>query len=366
MRILMINVVCGIHSTGRICVELAKDLEAQGHEVKIAYGRYDSPKEYDKYAIKIGSNIDAFFHVLKTRVFDASGFGSIKATKDFLKWADDYNPDLLWLHNIHGYYINIECLFNWIKSRPDMKVKWTLHDCWAFTGHCTYFSIAGCDKWKTKCENCPQKSMYPSSFILDRSENNYLSKKRLFSGVSNLQLITPSTWLANLTRTSFLKEYPVEVQNNAVDTNVFKPTKSDFKVKHGIQDKIVILGVANVWEKRKGFNDFLELSTKIDDRYIIVLVGLKQHQIIKLPPNIIGLKRTKSTYELAEIYSAADVFVNPSREETFGMTTLEAISCGTKAIVYKDTACEEVVNKFGGVAVEQNVECLYKAIVDED
>jgi glycosyltransferase involved in cell wall biosynthesis len=298
-------------------------------------------------------------------LFDGCGFGSKKATKKFLKWADEYNPDLVWLHNIHGYYINIEYLFDWIKSRPDMQVKWTLHDCWAFTGHCTYFTCAGCSKWQTKCEKCPQKQMFPSSYFLDRSEQNFLRKKSLFSGIANIQLYTPSKWLADLTRKSFLKDYPVEVLYNSIDNSVFKPTISDFKERYNVLEKIIVLGVASVWEKRKGFDDFLALNSMLDDRFVIVLVGLSSKQIKKLPEGIIGIENIKSADELAKIYSAADVFVNPSKEETFGMTTLEAVSCGTKAIVYKNTACEEVVNKFGGIAVEQDVECLYKTILKE-
>lgn len=365
MKVLLINVVCGIKSTGRICIDLAKKFESQGHEVKIAYGRNDVPEEFQRYAVRIGNDIDVFFHILNARIFDRCGFGSKKATKDFIRWANDYNPDLVWLHNVHGYYINIEYLFNWIKSRPQMKVKWTLHDCWAFTGHCTYFTCAGCNKWKTKCEKCPQKMMFPSSYVFDNSESNYELKKELFTGIDNLELVTPSKWLADITRDSFLKKYPVQVNYNSVDLNVFKPIDSDFREKHGLYDKKIILGVANVWEKRKGFDDFMKLREKLDDSFVIVLVGLKKKQIKKLPSGVIGIENTKSAVDLAKIYSAADIFVNPSKEETFGMTTLEAVSCGTKAIVYKNTACEEVVNLFGGCAVDPEVDCLYKAIIDD-
>ena len=323
------------------------------------------PEQFRKYAVRIGTEFDVKLHGLKARLFDGCGFGSKKATRKFLEWAEDYNPDLLWLHNIHGYYINIELLFNWIKSRPQMKVNWHLHDCWAFTGHCTYFSMVGCDKWKKQCNNCPQKKEYPVSFLLDRSEYNYEIKKKLFSNVNNMLLITPSKWLADLTRNSFLKNYPVEVRYNTIDTSIFKPTKSDFREKNGLEEKIIILGVASVWEKRKGLEDFCKLATMLDDRFIIVLVGLSKRQIDMLPENIIGIKRTESPQELAAIYTASDVFVNPSKEETFGMTTLEASNCGLKVIVYEGTACGEIAVANGGSVVRQGAENIYNAITKQ-
>lgn len=362
MKILMINVVCGIRSTGRICTDLATELETQGHEVKIAYGREEVPEKYKKYAVRIGTDLDVKLHGLKARIGDACGFGSKRATEKFIDWAEEYNPDLLWLHNIHGYYINIELLFAWIKGRPQMHVKWTLHDCWAFTGHCTYFTMVNCDKWKTHCENCPQKAAYPASFFIDRSRRNFDSKKRLFTSIPNLELITPSKWLAELTRESFLHEYPVEVVYNTIDKSIFKPTPSDFKKKYGIEDKIVVLGVASVWEKRKGLDDFYHLSRMLDDRYVIILVGLNEKQILNLPENIKGFKRTNNVEDLVAIYSSADVFVNPSREETFGMTTLEAVSCGSKVIVYEGTACEEIAQNNNGVVVLPGADNIYAAI----
>lgn len=363
MRVLMINVVCGIRSTGRICTDLATALEAQGHEVKIAYGRESVPEEFQKYAVRIGSDLDVKLHGLRGRLLDQCGLGSKRSTYRFIKWADAYDPDILWLHNLHGYYINIPILFDWIKSRPSMMVKWTLHDCWAFTGHCAYFSMANCYKWREQCEHCPEKKSYPKSVLLDNSKRNYFVKKSAFTGVENMSLLVPSEWLANHVRKSFLSNYPIEIHHNLVNINIFKPTESNFREKYGLKNKIVILGVAAIWDKRKGLKDFIELSEMLDKKYCIILVGLNKKQIKKLPTNIIGLEKTNSSYELAQIYSAADVFVNPSREETFGMTTIEAESCGTPAIVYKDTACEEIVKNKSGIAVEQNVVAIYNAIV---
>lgn len=330
MKVLFINSVCGIGSTGRICTDLAQQLEAEGNEVKIAYGRKGTvPEQFQKYAVRIGTDFDCKIHAIQTRLFDTHGFGSKHATKEFLKWAEEYKPDLLWLHNLHGYYINVEMLFDWIKQHPEMQVKWTLHDCWAFTGHCSY---------------CSQLRRYPACFAMSSVSKNFERKRKAFTGVKNMTLITPSKWLADLTRQSFLKEYPVEVHYNTIDTSIFKPTPSDFRERYGLQDKIIVLGVANVWEDRKGLFDFYKLAEMLDDRYVLVLVGLSEKQIKNLPKNIKGVQRTNSPQELAAIYTAADVFVNPTYEDNYPTVNLEAQACGTKVITYDTGGCKETLH----------------------
>ncbi len=363
MKVLLINSVCGIRSTGRICTDIADKMSVEGYDVKIAYGRETVPEKYQKYAVKIGDTMGQKLHGMRTRLFDEHGFGSKRATKKFLDWADEYDPDILWLHNIHGYYINIEMLFAWIKKRPDMQVKWTLHDCWAFTGHCAHFSMSRCYKWRECCNNCPQKYKYPTSLLKDNSKRNFDRKKAAFSGVKNMTLVTPSRWLADLVEQSFLSEYPIEIQYNTIDTNVFKPTPSDFREKYGLQKKKIILGVASVWNESKGLYDFVKLSNMLDESFKIVLVGLSDKQMKEIPKSILAIGRTNSTRELAEIYTAADVFVNPSREETFGLTTIEALACGTEAIVYNGTACEEVVRMQGGMAISPSVNELKETVL---
>ncbi len=354
MKILMINSVCGVRSTGRICTDLAEELEGQGNEVKIAYGRDSVPETYRKYAVKIGDDLSFKLHVLYSRIFDAHGLASKTATKRFLKWADEYNPDLLWLHNLHGYYINYELLFKWIKSRPDMQVKWTMHDCWAFTGHCSYFTMAGCENWKTHCKNCPQPKKYPARLLFDNSSNNYDKKKDAFCGVNNLTIVTPSNWLADIIKQSFLREYKVEVCNNKIDTEIFKPTESNFRQKYNLENKHIILGVAYPWDERKGLDDFIRLSEMISDDYRIVLVGVNKTQAEQLPKSIIGIEKTDSAKELAEIYTAANVFVNPTYEDNYPTTNLEAAACGTPVITYNvggspESADEENVFECGDI-----------------
>ncbi len=362
MKILIINTVCGIRSTGRIATAMAEEYILQGHECVIAYGREAVPQQYRKISYRIGTDFGIYTNALKARFLDNEAFNAKRATKKFIKWANSYDPDVLCLHNLHGYYINIKLLFDWIKSRPKMQVKWTLHDCWAFTGHCAHFSFVGCHRWKTGCHNCPQLKKYPAGLFLDGSKKNYLRKKACFGGVENMTITVPSHWLANLVKQSFLGEYPVEVVHNTVNTQVFKPTESDFRQSYGLQDKYIVLGVATAWDDRKGLCDFIKLSKLLDKHCKVVLVGLDEKQIKKMPEDILCIPRTNSVKELAEIYTAADLFLNLSREETFGLTTVEALSCGTYPIVYKNTACEEVVNCYGGMAVEQDVNEVVKAI----
>ena len=255
MKILEINTVCGITSTGRICAQIAEGLEKKGHLCKVVYGRKKVPDKYKEMSHRIGSDISIVKDALLTRIFDNVGFNSKKATKKLIEWAKDYDPDIIHLHNLHGYYINLEILFNYIKKYKK-PVVWTLHDCWTFTGHCVYFSNIGCERWRNGCYACPKKHTYPKSLILDGSKRNYEKKKNIFTGVQNLTIITPSEWLANLVRESFLKEYPVKVINNGIDTSTFKPTKSNFRESYGLENKKIILGVANMWGERKGLYDF--------------------------------------------------------------------------------------------------------------
>lgn len=360
MKILMINVVCGIRSTGRICTDIATELEKQGHEVQIAYGREEVPEKFRKYAVRIGSDLDVKLHGIKARLFDGCGFGSKKATEVFIEWIKEYDPDVIHLHNIHGYYINIEVLFSYLKN-CGKKIIWTLHDCWAFTGHAAYCEAVDCDKWKEGCYKCPKKSDYPSS-LTDYSKKNWKRKKEVLCGIPNFIIVTPSQWLANLVKESFLLDYKVTVIHNGIDTSVFKTKESDIKKRLGIEGKKIILGVAALWEQRKGLFDFFELSKKLDDNYIVILVGLSKKQIGKLPNRIIGIERTNSVQELAELYSVADVYLNPTYEDNYPTTNLEAIACGTPVITYRTGGSPESADFYGCVVDKGRVDELDSAI----
>lgn len=368
MKVLLINSVCGIGSTGKIAGAQAESYEAQGHQVVIAYGRDGNvPERYQKYAHRIGSDLGVKCSALRTRVLDDHGFANEKATREFLKWAENYDPDLLWLHNLHGYYIHVGLLFDWIKSRPGMEVRWTLHDCWAFTGHCAHFLSAGCDRWKTGCYNCPEKGSYPASALLDNSRNNYCRKRAAFTGVKKLSLIVPSRWLEGLVKQSFLGNYPVEVRYNTINTDVFKPAPGDFREKHGLENKTIVLGVAGVWTERKGFQDFLKLRELLDERYALVLVGVTQSQMQSLPAGILGIPRTESAGELAEIYSAADLFFNPTYEDTYPTVNLEAEACGTRVITYDTGGCAETIRRPDSRTIKAgNLDTLVRLLADTE
>ena len=360
MKYLFINSVAGFGSTGRIAAEKCRELMAEGHKCVLAFGRMQANCD-DIQTVQIGTSLDYKIHGVRCRLLGDHGFGSKAATRKFLDWVKQYDPDVIWLHNIHGYYIHIGLLFQYLRS-CGKEIIWTLHDCWAFTGHCAYFDFARCDRWKTGCHHCPQKGAYPASVGLDGSRSNYEKKKQLFTGIPNLRLTVPSYWLESRVKQSFLKDYPVEVVYNTINREVFKPTPGNFRENHGLEGKIILLGVASVWDARKGLQDFVELSGLLDDRYRIVLIGLTQEQIAALPAGMLGLPRTNSMAELVAAYTEADIFLNPSVEETFGMTAMEARACGTEAIVYEDTACEEIVNQFGGIAVPRGAKHLLAAI----
>ena len=353
MNILFINSVCGVGSTGKICESLAKEMEQQGHNVKIACSPfYSISSDGRKYAYTIGSKKDVYTHYLKTRTIDAHGFGSKNATIQFIKWANEFNPDMLWMHNLHGYYINLPVLFAWIKQRPQMQVKWTLHDCWAFTGHCAYFDMANCDKWKTVCANCSEIREYPSCYGIDNSKTNYIKKREIFCGVKNLTIITPSRWLADLVKQSFLKEYPVEVIHNTINTDIFRPVSGSFRQSHHLQNKKIILGVANYWEQRKGYADLVKLAVELKD-YVVIAVGrtTKECERITMPENFLSIQCTENQQQLAELYSAADVFFNPTLQDNYPTVNLEAEACGTPVVTYDAGGSKETVFRPDSVVI---------------
>lgn len=348
----MVNSVCGVTSTGRICTDLAKAYMENGHEVKIAYGRVDKgmPEECETYSKRIGTDFDVKLHGFQTRFFDRHGFGSRRATKQFLKWVDGYKPDVIHLHNLHGYYINVELLFRYIKER-NIPTVWTLHDCWAMTGHCTHFNAFGCEKWKTQCNHCPLKKTYPSSKFLDRSEKNYQEKRTAFTGVKDMIIATPSAWLKSIVKQSFLQNYDVQVVNNGIDTAIFKPTTSELRKQYGLEGKKIALGVANGWGPHKGLKYLKQMAMDLPDEWKVVAVGLSDEQLTQLPAGMLGIQRTNSPRELAAWYTTADVFVNPTLEDTYSMTNLEAFACGTPVVTFDSDGAAETIVSGAGTAV---------------
>ena len=352
MKIVQINSFSN-GSTGKIMMSIHKELLKQGHESYVVWGR--GRKAENEHEIFMNDKIGVYFHALYSRLTGKTGFASKRATKKLIKKIEEINPDVIHLHNIHGYYINIEMLFNYLKKIKAKKV-WTLHDCWAFTGQCPHFTYVKCDKWKSHCEKCPMINEYPKTLV-DNSKLNFERKKELFTGVDNLTIVTPSDWLAGLVKESFLKEYNVEVIHNGINTNIFKPTESDFRKKYNLEDKKIILGVASVWTKKKGLYDFIELSKLLDDNYVIVLVGVNKKQLKQLPKNIIGIQRTENQIELAGLYSTSDLFFNPTYEDNYPSVNIEAIACGTKILAYNNGGNSEFsqfLNNRGSFIIKEN------------
>lgn len=349
-------------ATGNIMLNIHAGLQQEGYTSYVIWGRGRNPQ--NEYEFKIGNDFDVKCHGIYTRLTDKTGFASKNITKRLIRKLDEINPQVLHLHNLHGYYINIAMLFNYIKKNR-IQVIWTLHDCWAFTGHCAYFDYSGCEKWKTGCNRCNQKKTYPASMILDNSRWNWEKKKEIFTG-ADIQIVTPCNWLKKVVEKSFLKDYPIHVIYNGIDTNIFYPRKSDIKERYNLGDKKIILGVASEWAERKGLNDFLKLSEMLPaDKYQIVLIGLNENQLGSINSKILGLTRTENVAELANWYSAADLFVNPTYEDNFPTTNLEAVACGTPVITYETGGSPESIIGYdcGMVIAKGEIQSLKLAIL---
>jgi len=342
MRILQVNVVCGIGSTGRIATDIHQALIQDGHESMIAFGRNDAKNCDTTY--KIGRIENILTDVFMTRVFDRHGATGKQATLDFCRVIDQYRPDIVHLHNIHGYYLHVETLMKHLKEM-NVPLVWTLHDCWSFTGHCTYFDAPKCDKWKTGCGNCPRKGDYPQSWLMDRSRKNLVEKKEWFSGFGSLTFVTPSQWLKDLVKSSYLSSYEVTVVPNGIDLQKFSPKESGLRAKLGLGDKKVVLGVAMSWIPRKGLGDMLKLAGLLGDDYRILLIGVSEAQLKKLPQNVLGIKRTSSVEELSDYYSMANVLAISSYEDNYPTVVLEALACQTPVVAYRTGGIPEMANK---------------------
>lgn len=356
MKVVQINTVCSQGSTGKICVEISKLLLKYNIENYIFFTEGVNTYPYGiQYAGKWYKKIQA----LKSRVFGNFGFTSETATRRLINKIDEIKPDIIQIHNIHGHDCNLSMLFGYIRAHH-IKVIWSLHDCWVLTGYCTHFTLVGCSKWETHCRECVQKKNY--SWFFDNSSKNFDKKKKMLQGV-DVTFVVPSHWLEGLLKRSYLKNYPVMLITNGLDLSVFSPVDSRFREKYHLNSKYVILGVAFSWGVKKGLDVFIELANRLNDDYKVVLVGTDDVVDKQLPQNILSVHKTNNQKELAEIYSAADVFVNPTREETFGMTNIEALACGTPVITFDMGGSPETIDETcGGVVPAENVEALLNQI----
>lgn len=356
MKLLQINPVLRTStSTGRIIREIGDAAMASGWESYIAYsaGR-DGKMECTSRTVPVGDRMSVAFHGLATRMFDRHGLASVEATRKFIKDIERIDPDVIHIHNIHGYFLNYEILFDWL-SRCGKQVIWTVHDCWLFTGHCYHYMNAGCDKWKYGCGQCPQTREFPKSWLIDRSAKNWRDKKNAFCSIPSdkMIIVTVSDWLKGEMQQSFLKDFRYKVIHNGIDTDVFKPSDGiAVRQRYGIGDRKMYLGAASIWSTAKGLDDFMSIASMLIPQEVIVLVGLDKNQMTRMPANIIGIPRTSDVHELAELYSAADAFLNLTYQDNYPTVNLESISCGTPVVTYRTGGSPESVTDQCGMVTD--------------
>ena len=365
MKVAQINMVHN-GSTGNIMLNISKLLSEKG-EGTMTFSAKSYTKKKTTFPATFenhqyfGNRFENLIHTVLGQLTGLNGCFSYFGTKKLIRECKKFSPDIIHLHNLHSFCINLPMLFRYVKKN-NISVVWTLHDCWTFTGHCPHFVMANCDKWKTECHHCPQLNVYPKSKT-DNTKTTHNLKKKWFSGIKNMTLVTPSEWLGDLVKQSFLKDYPVKVINNGIDLSVFRPVESNFREKYNLQDKKILLGVASGWEARKGLDVFKELANRLDDSYRIVLVGI-DGATQNLPEKIIAIKRTENQKELAEIYTTADLFVNPTREEVLGLVNIESLACGTPVLTFRTGGSPEVPDETCGSVVDvDDIDAMEKEII---
>ena len=387
MRIAQINVTAAL-STGRIAVELCRLAQRDGHQAILCHARDHAPA--DVPSIVIGSRLDTCVHAGLSRLTDRAGFYSLRATHDFIRALERFDPEIIHLHNIHGSYLHLPTLFEYLKTKK-VPVVWTLHDCWAYTGHCAYYTTAkdapplkeakrrraethttGCERWLGGCGDCVLLHSYPKSYFVDQSERNWKEKKALFTGVEHLVLTTPSDWLQSEVKRSFLQDYPVYVLPNGLDLSAFRPCEDEEYMDYVIRSygldrsggRRIVLSVAAVWDERKGLSDLIALADQLGDDYCVAAVGVGPDQLSQLKhTRVMGIRRTGNLNDLCALYTAADVYVSVSHEETMGMTLVEALACGTQVLCYDATAMPEIVtDEVGDVVPLSDTEAMANAV----
>ena len=362
MKIVQINTF-SYKAAGNIMMNLHNYMLQNGIDSYVAWGRGKNAENNHEYFMN--DDIGVKIHGAYTRVTDKTGFASILSTKKLIKWLDEINPDIIHLHCILGYYINIKILFDYIIEKK-IKVIWTQHDCWAFTGHCAYFDAVGCEKWKFGCFKCEQLKTYPASKLLDSSKWNWHKKNEIFN-LANMTIVTPCKWLADIIGESFLKKFPRKVIYNGINTAVFRPSNGNYiRKKYNIEDKNIILGVAGEWTERKGLRDFIKLNKIMDKKsFKIIVVGVNDKQKTILPNDIISIGRTENVKELVDLYSESYVYFNPTYEDNFPTTNLEALACGTPVITYKTGGSVEAIGNNGYIVEQGDVFSVKKYIEEE-
>lgn len=362
MKIVQINSVLNWGSTGKIAEQIGVCIQESGNISYIVYGRDKGPVNTKSTPVKTSYSLDVYCHKIRSLLFDGQGLGSKYSTKKLIIKLKQIQPDIIHLHNIHGYYLNYPLLFDYLRI-SNIPVVWTMHDCWGFTGHCTYFDMVNCEKWKSVCHNCSNLCDYPKSFF-DNSKRNYEKKKKIFTSLNNITMVPVSIWLGGLISQSFLGKYPIEVIHNGIDISVFRIKENNLRSQLNLEGKIVVLGVSsNGFSGRKGLTDFHKLANELPSIYQIIMIGLSEEEMKSLPTNIIGLKRTTNVEELVDYYNLADVFINPTYSDNFPTTNIEALACGTPVITYNTGGSPEAIDDLTGYVVQRgNIGDLKNAI----
>ena len=360
MKIAFINSVAGFGSTGKLVSTLSMMDEVDG---KVYYGRKKDSS--NAISMRFTGDIGNVTHAIGTYFFDDHGFYNAMETKRMLKDLDEFNPDIVHLHNLHGYYVHVGVLFDYLK-RKNKKVIWTLHDCWSFTGHCAHYDGIGCDKWKSKCYDCPITNEYPFSWNKHNVTKNYERKKEVFTSIKdNLTIVTPSYWLEEQVKQSFLKECHVMTIHNGINLNDFKYTESSFREKYHLEDSFIVLAVASVWDMTKGIEDLKELANSLPENMQLVVVGGTLSSNTTTIENALCIPRTNTVKELCEIYSASDAFINLTKQDTFPTVNIEALACGLPVITYKTGGSPEILTEKTGIVVEKNnIEKMKEVLIE--
>ena len=346
--------------------EIGELAMANGWESYIAYsyGR-DGIKPCSSKLVPVGNRLDVAWHGLVTRMTDRHGLASCMVTRSFIREIERITPDIIHIHNIHGYFLNYRILFDYL-AKSNVPVIWTVHDCWLYTGHCYYYSYAGCDRWKAHCNNCPQRKEFPTSWFMDRSRQNFSDKKAAFTSIpkERMTIVPVSEWIKGEMLQSFLKDANFQVIHNGINLDNFQICDADdIRATYGLGNRHVILGIASIWMEEKGWDDFMQMAPLLRDDEVIVLVGVTEEQKKKLPANVIGISRTENVHQLAELYSAAVAFVNPTWQDNYPTVNLEAIACGTPVVTYRTGGSIEAVTDKTGIVVEQgDVQGLLDAV----
>lgn len=364
--LLQINPVLRVNtSTGRIMQEIGELAMQHGWRSCIAYSKgRDGIKSCQSEVIPVGNKWSTIWHGLETRLFDRHGLASNEATRLFVKQIQELKPDVIHIHNIHGYFLNYQILFDFL-AKSNIPVVWTVHDCWLYTGHCYYYSYAGCNKWQTGCGHCPQKKEFPASWLIDRSHQNYEDKKQAFTSLplDQLTIVPVSEWIREEMQYSFFRNNQFHVIHNGINTNIFNIYNPEqVKQKYELNGKHILLGVASIWSREKGFDDCIQMADLLHPDEMLVLVGVRPEQQKKLKKNMLGIPRTENIHQLAELYAAADAFINPTWQDNYPTVNLEAIACGTPVVTYRTGgSIEAITDQTGFIVPQGNVKEMLEA-----